>query len=113
MLFEGKDAALTITERSLRTKPGSTIMEIRPQEEYEFFGTPQNYDEEIYIPTRIEKNRNTRSCTVRMVPKMHHLDHEQLRKPACFQKDGKLQARPLFMTMKLACYGNTQNPPAL
>ncbi|MEK7158671.1 MAG: helix-turn-helix domain-containing protein [Patescibacteria group bacterium] len=87
MLFEGKDAALTITERSLRTKPGSTIMEIRPQEEYEFFGTPQNYDEEIYIPTRIEKNIAIRVLApYEWFQKMHHLDHEQLRETRVLPK---------------------------
>lgn len=80
MLFEGNDAAVTIAERSLRTKPGSTIFEIRPQAEYEFFGVPQNYDNEIYIPTRLERNIKIRVLApASWFQKMYQHDHEQQR----------------------------------
>ncbi|MBI2426463.1 MAG: hypothetical protein HYV34_01325 [Candidatus Kerfeldbacteria bacterium] len=80
MLFEGEDAAITIAERSLRAKPGSTIREIHPKAHYEVFGAPENYDIEQYIPQRLERNLSVMLLAPQSwYDRMHPLDKEQRR----------------------------------
>lgn len=80
MLFEGDDAAITIAERSLRAAPGSTIREIHPEDRYEVFGAPENYDTEYYIPQRLERNLSVMLLAPQSwYDRMHPLDAEQQR----------------------------------
>ena len=87
MLIEGREAFLTVANRSLGATRGSTILEVRPAAHDLFcktFFVSENFEEEYYIPTRLENNLSVCSLVSKSIYERIH------RNDACEKRETRL-----------------------